>query len=42
MSIDLMLPMRQRLSDSASNERFCMRLLGVFAGLAVFLTTVGI
>jgi putative ABC transport system permease protein len=34
--------MRERLSDSAGGERFWLRLLGLFAGLAVFLATVGI
>jgi putative ABC transport system permease protein len=42
VSVDQLMSMRDRLADSASNERFWMRLLGVFAGLAVFLATVGI
>jgi putative ABC transport system permease protein len=42
VAIDNMMPMRQRLSESATNERFWLRLLGLFAGLAVFLATVGI
>jgi putative ABC transport system permease protein len=42
VAIDNMMPMRQRLSESAGNERFWLRLLGLFAGLAVFLATVGI
>jgi putative ABC transport system permease protein len=42
VAVDNMVPMRQRLSASAANERFWLRLLGLFAGLAVFLATVGI
>jgi putative ABC transport system permease protein len=42
VAVDNIVPMRQRLSDSAGNERFWLRLLGLFAGLAVFLATVGI
>jgi putative ABC transport system permease protein len=42
VAVDNMVPMRQRLSASAANEQFWMRLLGLFAGLAVFLATVGI
>lgn len=42
VAIDGMMPMRQRLTESAANEQFWMRLLGVFAGLAVFLATIGI
>jgi predicted permease len=42
VAIDNMMPMRQRLSESAANERFWLRLLGLFAGLAIFLATVGI
>ena len=42
VAVDNMQPMRARLSDSAGNERFWLRLLGLFAGLAVFLATVGI
>jgi putative ABC transport system permease protein len=42
VAVDNMMPMRQRLSESAANERFWLRLLGLFAGLAVFLATVGI
>jgi ABC-type antimicrobial peptide transport system permease subunit len=34
--------MRERLSDSAANERFWLRLLALFGGLAVFLAAVGI
>jgi ABC-type antimicrobial peptide transport system permease subunit len=34
--------MRERLFDSATNERFWLRLLGLFGALAVFLATVGI
>ena len=42
VAVDNMVPMRQRLSESAANERFWLRLLGLFAGLAVFLAIVGI
>jgi predicted permease len=42
VAVDNTIPMRERLSESASNERFWLRLLGLFAGLAVFLATVGI
>ncbi len=42
VAVDSVIPMRQRLSESAANERFWLRLLGLFAGLAVFLATVGI
>ncbi len=42
VAVDNMQPMRERLSASAGNERFWLRLLGLFAGLAVFLATVGI
>jgi putative ABC transport system permease protein len=42
VAVDNMIPMRQRLSESAANERFWLRVLGLFAGLAVFLATVGI
>jgi putative ABC transport system permease protein len=42
VAVDNMVPMRQRLSASAGNERFWLRLLGLFAALAVFLATVGI
>jgi putative ABC transport system permease protein len=42
VAVDNIMPMRERLSESAGNERFWLRLLGLFAGLAVFLATVGI
>lgn len=42
VAVDNMIPMRDRLSESAANERFWLRLLGLFSGLAVFLATVGI
>jgi putative ABC transport system permease protein len=42
VAVDNIVPMRERLSESAANERFWLRLLGLFAGLAVFLATVGI
>jgi putative ABC transport system permease protein len=42
VAVDNMIPMRERLSESAANERFWLRLLGLFAGLAVFLATIGI
>ena len=44
VAVENMMPMRQRLrrSESATNERFWLRLLALFAGLAVFLATVGI
>jgi putative ABC transport system permease protein len=42
VAVDHVVTMRQRMSESAANERFWLRLLGLFAGLAVFLATVGI
>jgi putative ABC transport system permease protein len=42
VAVDNVMAMSQRLSLSAGNERFWLRLLGLFAGLAVFLATVGI
>src|SRR6185295_7531827 len=42
VAVDNVIPMRERLFDSAANERFWLRLLGLFGGLAVFLATVGI
>jgi putative ABC transport system permease protein len=42
VAVDNVIPMRERLSESAANERFWLRLLGLFGGLAVFLATVGI
>jgi len=42
VAIDNVSSMEQRLADSAGGERFWMRLLGIFAGLAVFLAAMGI
>ena len=42
VAVDNVIPKRERLFDSAGNERFWLRLLGLFGGLAVFLATVGI
>jgi putative ABC transport system permease protein len=42
VAVDRVIPMRERLFDSAGNERFWLRLLGLFGALAVFLATVGI
>jgi len=42
VAVDGVAPMRERLFDSAANERFWLRLLGLFGALAVFLATVGI
>jgi len=42
VAVDNIMPMHERLSESAANERFWVRLLGLFAGLAVFLAIVGI
>lgn len=42
VAVDNLIPMSERMSQSAGNERFWMRLLGLFAGLAVFLATIGI
>jgi len=42
VAVDHIAPMRERLSESVGNERFWLRLLGLFGGLAVFLATVGI
>jgi putative ABC transport system permease protein len=42
VAVDNIMPMRERVSESAANERFWLRLLGLFAALAVFLATVGI
>jgi ABC-type antimicrobial peptide transport system permease subunit len=42
VAIDNVIPMRERLFDSAANDRFWVRVLGLFGGLAVFLATVGI
>src|SRR5690606_2960593 len=42
VAVDNMVPMRDRLAESAANERFWLRLLGLFSALAVFLATVGI
>ena len=42
VAVDNVRPMRERLFDSAASDRFWLRLLGLFGGLAVFLATVGI
>jgi putative ABC transport system permease protein len=42
VAVDNVMSMRERLSESAGNERFWLRLLALFAGLAIFLATVGI
>ena len=42
VAVDNVIPMRERLFDSAANDRFWLRLLVLFGGLAVFLATVGI
>ncbi len=42
VAVDNVIPMRERLFDSAANERFWLRLLVLFGGLAVFLASVGI
>ena len=42
VAVDNVIPMRERLFDSAANERFWLRLLVLFGGLAVFLAAVGI
>lgn len=42
VAVDRVVPMRERLFDSAANDRFWLRLLGLFGGLAVFLATIGI
>jgi putative ABC transport system permease protein len=38
---DLM-PMKDRLGTSAGNQQFWMRLLGIFAGLGMFLAAIGV
>lgn len=42
IAIDDLMPMHDRLAESAGNERFWVRLLGLFAALAVFLAALGI
>ncbi len=42
VAVENMMPMRQRMAAAVGNQRFWLRLLGLFAGLAVFLATVGI
>jgi putative ABC transport system permease protein len=37
-----MMPMRQRLSSMAAGQEFWMRLLGIFAGLGIFLAAIGV
>ncbi len=40
--VDNIVPMRDRLSEAAAAERFWVRLLGLFAGLGLFLAAVGL
>jgi putative ABC transport system permease protein len=42
IAIDDLMPMHDRIAQSAGNERFWVRLLGLFAALAVFLAALGI
>jgi putative ABC transport system permease protein len=42
IAVDDLMPMDERLAGSAGNEQFWVRLLGLFAGLAVFLAALGI
>jgi len=42
IAVDGVMPVQQRLSSAAGNERFWLRLLGLLAGLAVFLAAIGI
>lgn len=42
VAVDNITTMRERLAESAANERFWLRLLGLFAALAVFLAAIGI
>jgi putative ABC transport system permease protein len=42
VAVDSITPMRERLFDSAANDRFWLRLLSLFGALAVFLASVGI
>jgi ABC-type antimicrobial peptide transport system permease subunit len=42
VAVDKVVPMRERLFDSAATDRFWLRLLGLFGGLAVFLAAIGI
>jgi putative ABC transport system permease protein len=42
IAVDDLMPMADRLAASAANERFWVRLLGLFAVLAVFLAALGI
>lgn len=42
VAVDNIVPFNERLAESVGDERFWLRLLGLFAGLAVFLATVGI
>ena len=42
IAVDGVMPMRERLSNAAGNERFWLRLLGLLAALAVFLAAIGI
>jgi putative ABC transport system permease protein len=42
IAVDDLMPMRDRLAEAAGGERFWVRLLGLFAALAVFLAALGI
>jgi putative ABC transport system permease protein len=42
IAVDDLMPMTDRLAEAAGGERFWVRLLGLFAGLAVFLAALGI
>jgi ABC-type antimicrobial peptide transport system permease subunit len=42
VAVDGMMAMRESLSSAAAGQEFWMRLLGIFAGLGVFLAAIGI
>jgi len=42
IAVDDLMPMTDRLAEATGNERFWVRLLGLFAALAVFLAALGI
>ena len=42
VELDQIVTMEERLTDATASERFWVRLLGIFAGLSVFLAAVGI
>jgi putative ABC transport system permease protein len=42
IAVDDLMPMTDRLAEATGGERFWVRLLGLFAGLAVFLAALGI